>query len=109
MKKRLLSLLIVAVVLVAAPVALADHCKQCNPAGTLCRPAATGGKLNCDDTSGVCILSGACGGPHPFTEETFGAEFIVASVERLDEPQQPAASETRVAALETAPQQHAQR
>jgi hypothetical protein len=61
MKKRLFSLLVIAVILVAAPVALADHCKQCNPAGTLCRPAATGGKLNCVVIGGACMLSGACG------------------------------------------------
>lgn len=110
MKKRLvsLSLLAVVVVLSVAPVAMADHCKICRlraDGNYSCWFATTGGKLNCDDftTPGTCVLSGTCGGPHPLIEEPLAADFTVASVERLDEPQTVPASETRVASLETAP------
>jgi hypothetical protein len=103
MKKRLISILVLAVVVLAtAPVAMADHCQICN-SNLLCRPASSGGKLNCVSTPTSCTLSGACGGPHPLIDvEDFAAEYTVASVERLDEPKSPASeTETRVASLET--------
>lgn len=109
MKKRMLALSALALVFVvaAAPPALADHCHRCS-LSQLCRPAFSGGGAAfCDDftTPGVCVLSGRCGGAHPFVEidESFAAEFTVASVERLEEPQQPATDQTRVASLETQP------
>jgi hypothetical protein len=108
MKKRLPLFLVLSVVLTAvAPLAMADHCSQCNPSGTLCRPAGSGGKPNCVVIGGVCMLSGqTCTGPHPLIEtEPLASEFTVVSVERLDEPQ-PAASETRVASLETTQSTH---
>jgi hypothetical protein len=107
MKKRLLMLLVLTAVLTLtiAPAALADHCSRC--AGTIpnqwCAPAATGGRPICYISGGACVFQGAtCTGPHPFVEpdESLGADFFVASVERLDEAQ-PAASETRIASLET--------
>jgi hypothetical protein len=102
MRKRLVLLLMVfAIVLTAAPLAMADHCTTCRFGN--CRPATVPAYYFCEDLGTTCSLSGACGGPHPFTEEQepLAAEFIVASVERLDE-QQPASSEaTRVASLET--------
>ena len=107
MKTRFVLLLVV-VALAAAPAALADHCVTCRNAK--CSIAFTGGYQSCTQLANGCSLSGSCGGPHPFVEEEpFGAEFEVASVERLDEPQQPAASETRVASLEEAPQPDARR
>ena len=109
MKTRFVLLLVV-VALAAAPVALADHCITCKFGN--CRPATTGGYSSCPDLGSTCSLSGTCGGPHPFIEieEPLAAEFEVASVERLDGPQQPAAeSETRVASLEEAPQPDARR
>lgn len=111
MKKRLLLMfMVLAMVLTVAPLAMADHCDTCNRSGTLCRPATVPAYYFCDDTSGACVLSGwGCGGPHPFIEEEepFAAEFVVASVERLDERQPAPADETRVASLETpAPSQH---
>lgn len=103
MKKRLvLMLMVLAIVLTVAPLAMADHCRTCK-FGT-CRPATVPAYYFCDDSSGTCILSGwGCGGPHPFTEEEpFAAEFVVASVERLDERQPaPAEEPARVASLET--------
>lgn len=108
MKTRFVLLLVV-VALAAAPVALADHCRTCKFGN--CRPATTGGYLTCTDLGSTCSLSGTCGGPHPFTqEEPLAAEFEVASVERLDGPQQPAVeSETRVASLDEAPRPDARR
>ncbi|HEV7767561.1 MAG TPA: hypothetical protein VGQ76_21350 [Thermoanaerobaculia bacterium] len=101
MKRRLISLLILVLVLaIAAPIAMADHCRKCN-AAQRCAIAATGGYPSCDDSGASCVLTGQkCTGPHPLVEETFAASFTVASVERLDEPRTPA-SETRVASLET--------
>jgi hypothetical protein len=103
MKKRLILLLALAVVVLGtAPLAMADHCQTCN-ANLQCRPASSGGKLSCVSTPTSCTLSGSCGGPHPLIDiEDFAAEYTIASVERLDEPQSPASeSETRVASLET--------
>lgn len=104
MKKRWISLFLVllALTLVIAPVAMADHCRKCNTQQR-CVIAVTGGKPVCDDSSGTCVLQGlTCTGPHPLIDidDPFAADFIVASVERLDEPQ-PAPDRTRVASLET--------
>lgn len=105
MKNRLLMLLVLAMIVAAAPMAMADHCVTCR--NGKCAIAFTSGYWSCTQLANGCSLSGSCGGPHPFVEEQdyFSAEFTVASVERLDEPQQPAASETLVASLEAAPQQ----
>jgi hypothetical protein len=101
MKKPVFALVILATVLAAAPDALADHCYRCYN-GTTCGPSTGYGKQFCSDYSGSCVFYGyACDGPHPFMpEEPLAAEYVIVSVERLDEPQQPAA-ETRVASLET--------
>ena len=92
MKKRLIPLLVLAVALTAvAPLAMADHCSQCNASGTACRPAASGGKPNCAVIGGVCMLSGTtCSGPHPREDEPLAAEFTVAAVEVIEEEQAPA-------------------
>lgn len=105
MNKRLIGMLALAVIVVAvvAPAAMADHCRRCN-INQKCAIAVTGGKPICDDSSGTCILQGAtCTGPHPLIEEDepFAAAFIVASVERIDEPHSTAPSEPQVASLET--------
>lgn len=102
MKKRLLLMFMVfAMVLTVAPLAMADHCTTCRYGN--CRPATVPAYYFCEDLGATCRMTGwGCGGPHPFTEEEpFAAEFIVASVERLDERQPAAADETRVASLET--------
>ena len=103
MKKRLvLMLLMFALVLTVAPLAMADHCKTCRFGN--CWPATVPAYYFCEDLGSTCRMTGwGCGGPHPFVEEEpLAAEFVVASVERLDEPQQPAAAEeTLVASLET--------
>lgn len=106
MKKRLMLLLTLAViVLTLAPAAMADHCNRCRtPTGGVpqCFPATTGGYPICEATATGCTFSGTwCTGPHPFTDDDFGADFVVASVERLDEQPQPRADEPRVASLET--------
>lgn len=108
MKKRLvLMLTVLAIVLMVAPLAMADHCTTCRYGN--CRPATVPAYYFCEDLGATCSMSGwGCGGPHPFTEEApLAAEFVVASVERLDEPQPASAQETQVASLETpAPSQH---
>ncbi len=113
MKKTLIPLLALAFVfsVVVTPVAMADHCRKCNTAGTRCVIAVNGGKPSCDDSSGTCVLTGlTCTGPHPLLEDdddALASKFVVASVERLDEAQ-PAADATRVASL-GAPQPDATR
>ena len=102
MKKRLvLMLMVFAVVLTFAPLAMADHCTTCKNGN--CWPATNPAYKFCEDLGSTCNLTVACGGPHPFIEEEdpFGAEFEVASVERLDGRQPAPAEETRVASLET--------
>ena len=102
MKKRLILMLMVfAIVLTIAPLAMADHCTTCRFGN--CRPATVPAYYFCEDLGATCSMSGwGCGGPHPFTEEVpLAAEFVVASVERLDEQQPAAAEQTRVASLET--------
>ena len=104
MKKRLILLVVLALVVAVAPAALADHCVRCR--NNACAIAFTGGALSCTVTGGTCTVSGTCSGPHPFIdEEPFAAEFTVALVERLDEPQT-AAPETAVASLETTQPAH---
>jgi len=102
MKKRLvLMLMVFAVVLMVAPLAMADHCTTCRNGN--CRPATVPAYYFCEDLGATCSLTGwGCGGPHPFTEEEpFAAEFTVASVERLDDRQTAPAEQTRVASLVT--------
>lgn len=101
MTKRLVLLFMVfAVVLTVAPAAMADHCVTCKSGN--CRPATTAAYYFCEDLGATCSLSTACGGPHPFIEEEpLAADFIVASVERLDEAQPAPSEQTRVASLET--------
>jgi hypothetical protein len=102
MKKRLVLLLMVfAILLTMAPVAMADHCQTCRFGN--CRPATVPAYYFCEDLGATCRLTGwGCGGPHPFVEEQepLAAEFLVASVERVDGRQPAPADETRVASLE---------
>ena len=108
MKKRLvLMFMVFAIVLTVAPLAMADHCTTCRFGN--CRPATVPAYYFCEDLGDTCSLSVPCGGPHPFTaeEEPLAAEFIVASVERLDDRQPAPPDQTRIASLETpAPSQH---
>lgn len=102
MKTRLvLMFMVFAMVLTIAPLAMADHCSTCRFGN--CRPATVPAYYFCEDLGATCSLTGwGCGGPHPFTqEEPFAAEFVVASVERLDDGQPVTAEQTRVASLET--------
>lgn len=101
MKKRLvLMLMVFAIVLTMAPLAMADHCTTCRLGN--CWPATNPAYKFCEDLGSSCSLTVACGGPHPFTEEEpFAADFLVASVERLDDRQPAVPEQTRVASLET--------
>ena len=108
MKKKWIVLLVgVALILSAAPSAMATHCWRCKVVGggvSICVAATgqLGGREFCEDGSGVCQPSGDTCVPHGLAPEPepLAAEFTVASVERLDEPQS-AASETLVTSLET--------
>lgn len=104
--KRFIPLLVLSIALAAAPVAMANHCERCKPATLSCGPALNFGFENCEWTfDNQCITSSPCGDHSVAAVQPLAAEFQVASVERLDEPR-PAASETRVASLETAPATH---
>lgn len=98
MKRYSILLLVVAIALTSAPAAIA--CQRCKPALLACGPAATGWE-NCEWTwDNNCITSIPCTSLLAAApSEPLAAEFTVASVERLDEPQA-AATETVVASLE---------
>jgi hypothetical protein len=81
MKKTVL-LLVIAVTLITAPSLLA--CVHCKPINQSCAPG-TIGALTCDWDDTTCILTGSCHGFAP-TETPLAADFTVASVERLDQP-----------------------
>jgi hypothetical protein len=101
MKRRLVLLLMVfAMIVTAAPLAMADHCTTCRFGN--CAPATLPAYRDCVDLGSSCSLTIACGGPHPFIEEEpLATEFVVASVERVDKRQPVPAEQTRVASLET--------
>lgn len=102
MRKRMVLLLMVfALVLAVSPLAMADHCKTCRNGN--CWVATLPAYYFCEDLGATCSLTVACGGPHPFIEETLAEEFVVASVERLDHRQTTPAEQTRVASLEKTP------
>jgi hypothetical protein len=106
MKKQWIPLLVLALVLAIAPNAMANPCEKCKPTPPdqiYCYGVTGNGFINCDTSQGTCIVSGFCTGGGGLTAndvQPLAAEFTVASVERLDEPN---TSETRVASLETAP------
>lgn len=103
MKKRVTLLLVLAIAITTAPAALANHCKRCRPLWEACQSGLTSGFVNCewDDSTGTCITSTACSHTTAAQLQPLASEFVVASVERLDEPQ-PNTTETRVASLEAA-------
>jgi hypothetical protein len=99
MNKRVVSLLVLSIVLAAAPAAMAQ-CLKCRPLQHTCVPTTTGGFDSCY-WANDCIVGEFCGAR---VEEMppLASEFQVVSVERLDEPQNKT-KETRVASLEKAP------
>jgi hypothetical protein len=100
MKRRIISLLVLAVVLTGAPAAMADHCDRCRPIDNECVPAINYGFEICwHPGTEYCVLENPCG-DHRAEPEPLAAEFTVASVERLDEPHT-TASETIIASLAT--------
>jgi len=105
MKRSSILLLVVAIALASTPSAMA--CQRCKPILLACGTAATGWEY-CEWTwDNNCITQTPCSSLLATPpSEPLAAEFTVASVERLDEPQA-AATETRVASLETpAPDTH---
>ena len=101
MKKHLILLLVVAVALTSAPAAMAQ-CQKCKPAILACADVETGGWEFCKWTvENNCYYHTPCTSLLAAApSEPLAAEYTVASVERLDEPQA-AASEALVASLET--------
>jgi hypothetical protein len=95
--KRLIPLLILAIVFTIAPAAMANHCSKCTVAQT-CNRLSNLGWIICEGDGETCSQSGWCGN-HAAPVEPLATEFTVASVERLDEPQT-TASETAIATLE---------
>jgi hypothetical protein len=104
MTKRI-ALLVVVLTVFAAPAAMADHCFRCKivpaPEVSYCiyhTNAQFLGWTECYSDETGCFVSGdRCYG-HPVQASTpLAADYEVASVERLDEPQT-AASETVLAA-----------
>jgi len=102
MKKQWILLLVLAIALTSAPAAMADHCYRCSPAALACVQATNFGWEYCEWTwDNNCIRHTPCGDHGgDLAALPLAAEFTVASVERLDEPQADA-SETRVASLAT--------
>lgn len=102
MQKRLILLLVFAIVLTAAPSAMASHCARCLPSLQTCASTLNFGYEVCywHPPIQACILEYPCGPHLQATPEPLSAEFTVASVERLDESNANA-PDTRVASLET--------
>ena len=105
MKKRLIPLLVLIIlVLGIAPAAMANHCERCRIVANECAWVADYGWAICDyDIAGNCYTQNRCGPHATAAVQPLASEFLVASVERLDEPQQPDSATIRVASLE-APQ-----
>ena len=104
--KRILPLVVVAVMLVvAAPAAFANHCERCRVSTTVFQCISSPvlpGQTECFADETGCRTSGIQCGPHTLASVPLATDYAVASVERLDEPAQPA-DETRVAVLAARP------
>ncbi|HEX8254609.1 MAG TPA: hypothetical protein VF846_15810 [Thermoanaerobaculia bacterium] len=104
MKRFVPLLAIVAIALSFAPPAAADHCARClivQPNG-VCAYDRPNGFEFCNMIGDVCQTSGArC--THTSLSASLASEYVVASVERLDEPQQAPKNDTLVASAATAP------
>ena len=101
MSKRLIPLLVLAVLVMTAPAAMATHCERCKPLNHTCVAAtAIPGWDLCywDDFEG-CVLGTECEPHAAALSLSLASEYTVASVERLDEPATPAA-QTRIASID---------
>jgi hypothetical protein len=101
MMKRVIPLLILAVVLTTAPTAMAQ-CLRCPPS-PVCSPAPPGAGFEiCYYIGSSCIAQNYCG--NSAAAAPLASEYVVASVERADDPQPNTdANETRIALLESKP------
>lgn len=99
MKKPFVPLLVLAVVLAVAPAAMAE-CLRCRPIQHLCEPTTVGGFEYCVWGTITCSVDWYCYDQAPPTVAPLASEFVVASVERLDEPHT-VAPETLVASTAT--------
>lgn len=102
MKKRLIPLLVLILALSIAPAAMASHCERCKLVANECAWVADYGWAICAyDTGGNCYTQNRCGPHAAAAVQPLAAEFLVASVERVGEPQKNDSTEIRVASLET--------
>jgi hypothetical protein len=88
MKKRLIALLVLAILVMTAPAAMATHCQRCRPITQSCGVAVNiPGWETCawDVFENNCVLGEQCEG-HGVLALSLASEYTVASVERLDEP-----------------------
>lgn len=97
MKKRLIPLLVLTLIIATAPAAMANHCLRCKPIVEDCVGIFNFGFLFCEWDIDHCVTSDPCGS-HLLPEAPLATDFVVASVERLDEPNKDA-SKTLVATL----------
>ncbi|HEX8618468.1 MAG TPA: hypothetical protein VF911_12840 [Thermoanaerobaculia bacterium] len=98
--KRNALFVVLALVVLAAPAAMADNCYICRFSYATCYPASPtqNGWTQCESAEGVCTLDGSPCGPWAKASLTpLASEYQVATVERLDGPQQTPAEQTLVA------------
>ena len=92
--KRLV--LLALVLLMIGSVNASAQCFNCKPITNTC---VSGFRWTfCDDSSGLCDVSGRCSAAAPTATVALASQWTVASVERLDEPH-PAAAPAKLAHL----------
>jgi hypothetical protein len=106
MKKRLIPLLaVIAIAFAAVPDAQACVRCQFSVDYSTCKWGTLFGSTDCDDSTGQCVLSGeSC--RQSAAAAPLATEYAIASVERIDEPQQPAETLVASISLEQPAQQH---
>jgi hypothetical protein len=101
MKTRIIPLLLLAVVVLSAPAAMAA-CLRCDPVHEACKGTSIGGFLVCEyQGNKLCYTESPCGTLVASATTPLAAEFVVASVERLDAPKANTSDTPKVASLET--------
>lgn len=100
MKRTVPLLFAVAVMLVAAVPARANHCVRCefHVDYSICKWGTAFGSTDCDDSTGTCVLTGDACRHQTAAVTPLSADYQVASVERIDEA--PAPNQALVAKLD---------
>lgn len=101
LKKMAVPLIALAIVVAVLPAPTASACARCKFTidTEFCIFNTVFGQFDCDDSTGVCILSGGPCHGGGLTHTPLSTEYQVVSVERLDEA--PAPDKTLVARAET--------